>query len=507
MMRIRWLLGTALLAAAASTQAAEVIGRVLVAVGEVSAVRAGREVQLRTASPIEAGDSVRTGPASNAQIRLTDESIVALRPETEFAFTEYRYGGREDRAERAFFRLLKGGLRTITGIVGRRNHENYRLETPTATIGIRGTHYVLVMCEQNCLNADGSRAPDGLYGNATGFSFGTNQVSAVNKTGERVFGVNQPFHVPDINSEPRRLIAPPEFLADKLAGRNRNLGKGGSAEGAQEAAAANTDGRSASSPPSPEALPTTAPEQRNSAGQLAAVTNGAASASPPVTPPAVIPGAGNGATIYFDTPSTSFAQPLIDASFSVDAQGQLAVFSDGSITAARGPGGATDVGANAAAGNLHWGMWPDPIVNSSTLAFLHFVVGDVASLPGTGVFTYSPVGGTRPTNAVGVTGMFVGGAVTVDFTPGTLQLNNWQIAFGGSTYIQSGGGSSTFGRSPSFNGGVTYSCSGPNCGGATASGNFAGSFTGAGAQGMGIVYGILDGGANGQIVGAQGFKR
>ena len=497
MKRILWLIGTAVVGLAPSAQAAEVIGRVLVAVGEVSAVRAGREIRLQAASPIEAGDRVRTGAASNAQIRLTDESIIALRPETEFAFTEYRYTGGEDGSERAFFRLLKGGLRTITGIVGRRNNQNYRLETVTATVGIRGTHYVLVMCEQNCFNADGSRAPDGLYGNATGFSFGTNRVSTTNKTGEKVFGMNQPFHVPDINTEPRRLIAPPDFLGDKLAGRDRNRGKGTGAESTGEAAGGESDGRGIGSLPPPEALPAVATEQLDSTGQLAVLTNGAS----------VIPSTGNGGTIYFETPSTSLARSLANASLSTDAQGQLTAFSDGVVTITRGSGGARDVGSNAAAGNLHWGMWPDAVVNSSPATFLHFVVGDTPSLPGTGVFTYSPVGGTRPTNAQGIAGTFVGGTVTVDFTPGTLQLNNWQIGFNSATYTQSGAAGATFSRSPGFIGQMSWSCSGQNCGTASPNGNFAGSFAGAGAAGMGIVYGVLDTGTNGQIIGAQGFKR
>jgi len=469
---------------------------VLVAVGEVSAVRGGREIRLQTAAPVEAGDRVRTGAASNAQIRLTDESIVALRPETEFVFTEYRYTGREDGSERAFFRLLKGGLRTITGIVGRRNNQNYRIETATATIGIRGTHYVLLMCEQNCFNADGSRAADGLYGNATGFSFGTNRVSATNKTGEKVFGVNQPFYVPDINTEPRRLIAPPDFLGDKLAGRDRSQDKGRGQEGVQEAAGGNSDGRAVTTLPSPDALPTTAPEQRDSSGQLAAVTG-------------VIPGVGNGGITHFIQSTSSFAQPLVNASLSTDAQGQLAAFSDGSITGSRGIGGATDVGSNIAAGNLHWGTWPNAVVNGSPATFLHYIVGDAPSLPLTGVFTYSPVGGTRPTNAAGLTGTFTGETVTVNFTPGTLQLNNWAIAFNGASYTQSGAAGATFGRSPSFGGPMSWACTGTSCvqTGGTVSGNYAGSFSGANAPGMGVVYGVFDTGTNGQIIGAQGFKR
>ena len=495
MMQIRWLTGTLLLAAAASAPAADVIGRVLVAAGEVSAVRGGREIRLQAASPIEAGDHVRTGASSNAQIRLSDESIVALRPDSEFAFTEYRYSGQEDGSERAFFRLLKGGLRTITGLVGRRNHQNYRIETTTATVGIRGTHYVLMLCEQNCFNADGSRAPDGLYGNATGFSFGTNRVSATNQTGERVFGVNEPFHVPDNSSEPRRLIAPPDFLADRLTGRERNKDSAGARENAGEAAGGSSDGRSVAILPPPESLPDVATQQRDSTGQLAVLG----------TP---LPNVGNGGTAHFVNVSTSFAQPLVDTSLTADAQGQLTAFSGGQTTATRGSGGATGVGSNSAAGNLHWGMWPVASVNGSPATHLHYIVGDVPSLPGTGIFTYSPVGGTRPTNAAGFTGGFVGGTVTVNFTPGTLQLNNWQVAFNNATYTQAGAAGASFGRSPGFSGQLGWTCSGTcSATGGTVSGNYAGSFTGANATGMGIVYGVFDTGNNGQIIGAQGFKR
>ena len=494
MMRTRWLIGTALMATAVGAQAAETIGRVLVAVGEVSAFRGGREIRLQTTSPIEAGDRVRTGAASNAQIRLTDESIVALRPETEFVFTEYRYAGKDDGSERAFFRLLKGGLRTITGFVGRRNHQNYGIETATATIGIRGTHYVLMLCEQNCLNADGSRAPDGLYGNATGFSFGTNRVSATNKTGEKVFGVNEPFHVPDINTEPRRLIAPPEFLADRLSGRDRNQAKGPGKEGVQDSAGGNSDGRAAAALPPPGALPKIATEERDAAGQMAVLGNPLA-------------GVGNGGVTYIVNVSSSFSQALVNTSLTADAQGHLASFNDGQITGASS-GGATDVGSNPAAGNLHWGMWPTASVNGSPVTYLHYIVGDAPSLPGTGVFTYSPAGGTQPTNAAGMTGTFLGGTVTVNFTPGTLQLNNWAVAFNNATYTQAGAAGTSFGRSPGFSGQLGWTCSGTCSGtGGTVPGNYAGSFTGAGATGMGIVYGVFDTGNNGQIIGAQGFKR
>jgi hypothetical protein len=37
--------------------------------------------------------------------------------------------------------LVKGGFRAITGMIGHTNKDNYKIETPTATIGIRGTDH------------------------------------------------------------------------------------------------------------------------------------------------------------------------------------------------------------------------------------------------------------------------------------------------------------------------------------------------------------------------------
>jgi hypothetical protein len=144
-----------------------------------------------------------------------------------------------------------------------------------------------------------------------------------------------------------------------------------------------------------------------------------------------------------------------------------------------------------------------------TVSNLHYVVGDVstvATLPGTGMFTYLPAGGTSPTNSTGLTGSFLGGSVSVDFGQGTLQLNTWQIGLSGATYSQSAGGTASS-RSPLFAGVMTWSCSGTCVATTGISGNFSGSFVGANAPGMGVVYLVQDLTGNGNIIGAQGFKR
>ena len=56
----------------------------------------------------------------------------------------------QNGASRAFFSLLKGGFRSISGLIGKLNHDEYRVSTPVATIGIRGTDYLVVICDTSC---------------------------------------------------------------------------------------------------------------------------------------------------------------------------------------------------------------------------------------------------------------------------------------------------------------------------------------------------------------------
>ena len=115
----------AIIAVAAAGQAwAADVGRVLLAAGDTVAVRDKQVVKLVFGSTIQDRDVLRTGPASSLQLRFTDESILSMRENSEVRIDEFRFTGREDGSERAFFSLLKGGLRKITGIIGRINNKN-----------------------------------------------------------------------------------------------------------------------------------------------------------------------------------------------------------------------------------------------------------------------------------------------------------------------------------------------------------------------------------------------
>lgn len=193
---------------------ADPVGRVILAVGEVQALRGNKVLPLAREATIENGDEIVTGKASSVQIRFADASIVALRAETRFRVNDFAYKGEQDGSEKSFFRLLKGGLRTITGAIGRLNRDNYGVVTPTSTIGVRGTHYNLVVCANDCRNTDGSIAPNGTYG---GVSEGRiSSTPLADPTAAKEFAKGEYFYASSAATAPQQLLVPPAFLADKL---------------------------------------------------------------------------------------------------------------------------------------------------------------------------------------------------------------------------------------------------------------------------------------------------
>lgn len=102
-------------------------------------------------SEVESGDTLTTEKDSFARLKFTDGGDVTLRPNSIFRIESYAYQEAEPNKDSFLMSMLKGGLRTVTGLVGKRgNRDAYRLETPNATIGIRGTYYVTLACSGDC---------------------------------------------------------------------------------------------------------------------------------------------------------------------------------------------------------------------------------------------------------------------------------------------------------------------------------------------------------------------
>ena len=159
-------------------------------------------------SKVFAGDVISTEKNSFARIRLTDGGRLVLRPESTITIESYNFTGASPKKDNAVINLLKGGMRTITGAIGKRGDKNaYQTKTPQSTIGIRGTVYGLLLCHPtSCGGLPESQRPDsdGLF-----ISVLNGSIQVKNTVGKKVLSAGQFGHLPTANSPVTILETPP----------------------------------------------------------------------------------------------------------------------------------------------------------------------------------------------------------------------------------------------------------------------------------------------------------
>jgi hypothetical protein len=94
---------------------------------------------LRKGDGINQGESVSTGPKSNIVIRFLDGQIVSLGANSSFAVTTYAYNQVNPGQSNVVLSLINGGMRAVTGLIGKARPQAVEYRAAGATIGIRGT--------------------------------------------------------------------------------------------------------------------------------------------------------------------------------------------------------------------------------------------------------------------------------------------------------------------------------------------------------------------------------
>lgn len=139
----------AMLLLARVTEAAEPIGSVFLSFGENRAIGADRQERiLRRSDELFVEDRLFTSETGQLQLRFIDGSRLALKPSSEFVIADFQFNPQQTEGSKTIFKLLQGGMRTLSGQIGKSANDDYRMETLVATIGIRGTYYGAQYTEQ-----------------------------------------------------------------------------------------------------------------------------------------------------------------------------------------------------------------------------------------------------------------------------------------------------------------------------------------------------------------------
>lgn len=167
---------------------------------------AGKSRVVKRGDKVNMGDLLQTN-TGHMQIRFTDNGFVSIKPRSKLLIQKYQFNGKEDGNENAIFKLLKGSVRAITGLVGKTNKKTYQYRTPVATIGIRGTAFVLNYCNNDCFDDGGIALANGLYvNNGEGKIFVTSDGGTI----DLIRG--QFAYVADINSRPQPIRQAPNIV-------------------------------------------------------------------------------------------------------------------------------------------------------------------------------------------------------------------------------------------------------------------------------------------------------
>lgn len=124
----------------ATLAADEPLGKTILARGSVTADRNNAQEALKRLSPVFQQDVLRSGSGARAQFRMIDDALINLQENSVLNLTEYKLDTAGGDGS-VLMDLISGGLRTVTGVVGKKDKKDYQLRTPIATIGIRGTMY------------------------------------------------------------------------------------------------------------------------------------------------------------------------------------------------------------------------------------------------------------------------------------------------------------------------------------------------------------------------------
>ncbi|MBA1273097.1 FecR family protein [Stutzerimonas azotifigens] len=148
MFRFKNILLGALVAALATAGSAnadepgEPIGYVMKVEGEATVVTRGQALPASVGQAVMLGAELRTGADGALGVTLTDNTVMSFGPNSLLTVDEYLFTPAQEQL-RLSARISRGTMNFISGVIAKLKPEAVEIKTPTGTIGVRGTHFLV----------------------------------------------------------------------------------------------------------------------------------------------------------------------------------------------------------------------------------------------------------------------------------------------------------------------------------------------------------------------------
>ncbi|MFJ3044733.1 FecR domain-containing protein [Herbaspirillum chlorophenolicum] len=110
--------------------------------GDVQVQRQDQKLSAQVGDKLYSGDRIVTAADAAAGITLRDDTLMSLGPKTSFVLEDFKFNESSGEGNVAV-RVAKGTLRYVSGLIGKHAPDRQQVATPTATIGIRGTDFIV----------------------------------------------------------------------------------------------------------------------------------------------------------------------------------------------------------------------------------------------------------------------------------------------------------------------------------------------------------------------------
>jgi len=128
--------------AARANEPAAVIGYVKTVVGEAWVGPPDSAVRAQVGTPIHLGATMKTGPGASLGVTLKDDTVMSFGPNTEVSVDDFLFD--PDRGDlKLGASIVRGTLNFISGLIAKMRPDAQTVRTPTGTIGVRGTHFLV----------------------------------------------------------------------------------------------------------------------------------------------------------------------------------------------------------------------------------------------------------------------------------------------------------------------------------------------------------------------------
>ena len=145
----KYWLAIALLTMASVVSAADVpAGLVKKVSGTVRIERGGTAVPVQVGTFVMNGDRIVTDADSSAGLTLQDDTLLSAGPSSVISLNHFAFNSTTNDGGMSL-QILKGTLRAITGLIARNSPAAVEVKTPTTTIGIRGTDFIVEVPEND----------------------------------------------------------------------------------------------------------------------------------------------------------------------------------------------------------------------------------------------------------------------------------------------------------------------------------------------------------------------